>query len=48
MGLTQRELGELMGVSKISISFYEQGRREPREKIRIIIDFLLKNFDKLL
>ena len=28
-GLTQQELGELLGVSASAVGMYEQGRREP-------------------
>jgi transcriptional regulator with XRE-family HTH domain len=48
-GLTQEQLGERAGVSKVSISLYESGRRTPdMQTLQRIADALQVSVDHLL
>lgn len=48
-GLTQSELGKLIGVSKVSICLYESGRRTPdMETLQQISDSLGVSIDHLV
>lgn len=48
-GLTQEQLGEKIGVSKMCISQYESGQREPKiATLKLIAKVLKTTTDKLL
>ncbi|MEX0417893.1 helix-turn-helix domain-containing protein [Bacillus sp. C30] len=47
--LTQEQLGEAIGVSKMAISYFEKGKKAPgRESIRKIADYFHVTTDYLL
>lgn len=53
-GLTQQQLGDVLGVAKNTVSQYESGRNEPNDSIKIALanhfnvslDYLLGNTDR--
>lgn len=48
-GLTQEELGDLVGLTKASISFYESGKQDPGvDTLKRIADVLNVSVDNLL
>ncbi len=49
MGLTQKQLGDLVGASSVSISFYENGQQQPDlTMIKKIAEVLHTSVDVLL